>query len=55
VVIPKWLPNVGTGLYLSNDRGYIGVSVPNLVQNELHTYTGNEDTLKKLAKKDTIF
>jgi hypothetical protein len=51
----KWLPNVGTGLYLSNDRGYIGVSVPNLVQNELRTYTGNEDTLKKARQERHYF
>jgi type IX secretion system PorP/SprF family membrane protein len=31
--ISKWLPNVGVGLYLSNDRGYIGLSAPTLIQN----------------------
>lgn len=31
--ISKWLPNVGLGLYLSNDRGYIGLSAPTLIQN----------------------
>ena len=31
--ISKWLPNVGVGLYLSNDRGYIGISCPSVIQN----------------------
>jgi type IX secretion system PorP/SprF family membrane protein len=31
--VSKWLPNVGVGLYLSNDRGYIGLSAPTLIQN----------------------
>jgi type IX secretion system PorP/SprF family membrane protein len=31
--ISKWLPNAGVGLYLSNDRGYIGLSCPSLIQN----------------------
>ena len=33
--ISKWLPNAGVGLYLSNDRGYIGISCPSLIQNRL--------------------
>ncbi|WP_081681391.1 PorP/SprF family type IX secretion system membrane protein [Flectobacillus major] len=51
----KWLPNAGTGLYLSNDRGYIGISVPNLIQNQLRDYTGNEDTLKKARQERHYF
>jgi type IX secretion system PorP/SprF family membrane protein len=31
--ISKWLPNVGVGLYLNNDRGYIGISCPSIIQN----------------------
>lgn len=37
--ISKLLPNFGTGLYLSNDRGYIGLSVPRLIKNKLSEYT----------------
>lgn len=33
--VSKWLPNVGAGLYLSNDRGYIGFSCPSIIQNTL--------------------
>lgn len=36
--ISKILPNFGTGIYLSNDRGYIGVSVPRLIKNKLTEY-----------------
>ncbi len=43
--ISKWLPNVGVGLYLSNDRGYIGLSAPTLIQNAIGV-TGKVDTSK---------
>ena len=38
VNISKILPNFGTGLYLSNDKSYIGVSVPRLIKNRLSEY-----------------
>jgi len=31
----KWLPNFGAGIYLSDDRGYIGFSCPSLMRNRL--------------------
>ncbi|PRY43063.1 type IX secretion system PorP/SprF family membrane protein [Spirosoma oryzae] len=37
--ISKILPNFGTGLYFSNDRGYIGLSVPRLIKNRLSDYS----------------
>ncbi len=36
--ISKILPNFGTGIYLSNDRGYIGISSPYLIENNLTDY-----------------
>jgi type IX secretion system PorP/SprF family membrane protein len=36
--ISKILPNFGTGIYLSNDRGYLSVSVPRLIKNKLSEY-----------------
>ncbi len=36
--ISKVLPNFGTGIYLSNDKSYIGVSVPRLIKNRLSEY-----------------
>ncbi|MGV3559058.1 PorP/SprF family type IX secretion system membrane protein [Larkinella arboricola] len=36
--VSKLLPNFGTGIYLSNDRSYIGVSVPQLIKNKLTDY-----------------
>jgi type IX secretion system PorP/SprF family membrane protein len=36
--ISKILPNFGTGIYLSNDKSYIGFSVPQLIKNKLTDY-----------------
>ncbi|GAB3919122.1 PorP/SprF family type IX secretion system membrane protein [Larkinella terrae] len=36
--ISKILPNFGTGIYLSNDKSYIGISVPQLIKNKLTDY-----------------
>lgn len=36
--INKMLPNFGTGIYLSNDRLYLSLSVPRLVKNRLTDY-----------------
>jgi type IX secretion system PorP/SprF family membrane protein len=36
--ISKILPNFGTGVYLSNDRSYISLSVPRLIKNKLSEY-----------------
>jgi type IX secretion system PorP/SprF family membrane protein len=33
--VNKILPNVGAGLYLSNDRSYIGVSAPSLLEHKI--------------------
>jgi len=32
------LPNVGGGIYLSNDKGYIGISCPQILQNNIINY-----------------
>lgn len=36
--ISKVLPNFGTGIYLSNDRAYLGISAPRLIKNNLSEY-----------------
>ncbi|GAB3808401.1 type IX secretion system membrane protein PorP/SprF [Spirosoma humi] len=36
--ISKILPNFGTGIYLSNDRTYLSISVPRLIKNKLSEY-----------------
>ncbi|MGF7215200.1 type IX secretion system PorP/SprF family membrane protein [Spirosoma lacussanchae] len=36
--ISKVLPNFGTGIYLSNDRSYLSLSVPRLIKNKLSEY-----------------
>lgn len=41
----RTLPNVGGGIYLSNDRGYIGFSVPQIVEHTFSAFTiGQPDT-----------
>ncbi|TAE93637.1 MAG: type IX secretion system membrane protein PorP/SprF [Runella slithyformis] len=35
--ISKILPNFGTGIYLSNDRSYLGISVPYLIESNLNS------------------
>lgn len=37
--VNRMFPNAGAGLFLSNDRGYLGISVPKLIQNKLASYT----------------
>jgi type IX secretion system PorP/SprF family membrane protein len=37
--VNEWLPNFGTGIYVSNDRSYFGVSVPRLLKNNLTRYS----------------
>lgn len=36
--INKMLPNFGTGIYISNDRSYLSISVPRLLKNKLSDY-----------------
>ncbi|WP_080239143.1 PorP/SprF family type IX secretion system membrane protein [Spirosoma rigui] len=40
--ISKVLPNFGTGLYLSNDKAYLGISVPRLIKNRLSEYASGD-------------
>jgi len=40
--VSKILPNFGTGIYLSNDRSYLGVSVPYLIENNLSDYANDQ-------------
>ncbi|WP_345270316.1 PorP/SprF family type IX secretion system membrane protein [Nibrella viscosa] len=46
--VNKALPNFGTGIFLSNDRSYIGVSVPRLIKNRLSDYEyGNYQAVQR--------
>jgi type IX secretion system PorP/SprF family membrane protein len=42
--INEWLPNFGTGVYISNDKSYFGVSVPRLLKNNLTRYSDGANT-----------
>jgi type IX secretion system PorP/SprF family membrane protein len=37
------LPNFGTGVYVSNDKSYLGVSVPRLLKNTINKYSAGTD------------
>lgn len=37
----KFSPNIGAGLYLHSDHGYVGISVPNFIQNK-NKYDDND-------------
>ena len=45
--VSKILPNFGTGVYLSNDRGYIGISVPYLIENNIGTFDSGATRAKQ--------
>lgn len=51
--VSKILPNFGTGVYLSNDRGYVGVSVPYLLKSTLTDFSAangdNRSVLRRQA------
>ena len=40
--ISKWLPNFGTGIYISNDKAYIGFSVPQLIRGRLNDFSKSD-------------
>lgn len=37
----KFTPNIGAGIYFHSDKTYVGISVPNFIQNALH-YNDND-------------
>ena len=39
--VNKMLPNFGTGVFISNDQSYIGLSVPRLLRNNLSDYNSS--------------
>ncbi len=45
--ISKMLPNFGTGVFISNDKSYLGISVPQLIANNLTDYDTGEYRAKQ--------
>jgi type IX secretion system PorP/SprF family membrane protein len=45
--ISKILPNFGTGVYISNDKAYLGISVPQLISNNLSEYNTGDNRAKQ--------
>ncbi|MBA4853081.1 type IX secretion system membrane protein PorP/SprF [Emticicia sp. BO119] len=54
--INKILPNVGGGIYLSNDRSYLGFSCPQILQNSLSNYNySSSDSVKRSRTQRHFF
>lgn len=51
--VNRFLPNVGGGIYLSNDRGYIGISCPQIMQNSISNYNFVSTDSLAAGKKST--
>ena len=51
--VSKILPNFGTGIYLSNDRSYLSLSVPRLIKNKLSEY--NVGDLRSVQVRHAYF
>ncbi|AWV98151.1 PorP/SprF family type IX secretion system membrane protein [Arcticibacterium luteifluviistationis] len=49
--VNKMFPNAGLGLFLSTDRGYIGISVPKIIENELSSYVQNGETYQSKQQR----
>jgi type IX secretion system PorP/SprF family membrane protein len=49
--VNKMFPNAGAGLFLSNDKGYIGVSAPKLIENKLSSYTIDGETFETTQRR----
>ncbi|UBM60490.1 type IX secretion system membrane protein PorP/SprF [Marinilongibacter aquaticus] len=49
--INKIYPNAGLGFFLSNDKAYLGFSVPKIIQNKLGVYSnGTEEITQRQAR-----
>jgi type IX secretion system PorP/SprF family membrane protein len=49
--INKMFPNAGAGLFLSNDKGYFGVSAPKLIENKLSSFTIDGETYETKQRR----
>lgn len=53
--INKIIPNFGAGLFISNDKGYIGVSVPKIIENTLSTVIIDGNEMQSVRQKRHFF
>ena len=49
--VSKILPNFGTGVYLSNDRGYVGFSVPYLLKSTLSDFSSANGDNRSILRR----
>jgi type IX secretion system PorP/SprF family membrane protein len=47
--INRLFPNVGAGVFISNDRSYLGISVPQIIQTNLNSFQ-NTDTDSRIKR-----
>lgn len=49
--VNRLFPNVGTGIFISNDRAYIGISAPKLLENKLSVYEFEGKTFQTTQRR----
>lgn len=49
--ISKILPNFGTGIFISNDRSYFGVSVPYLIKSKVSDYESPTSSMRNTLRR----
>lgn len=49
--INKFVPNVGAGIFITNDKSYLGVSVPQILQSDLRTVAISNTTSDAQVKR----
>lgn len=47
----KFSPNIGVGFYLHSDKGYLGLSAPNLIENEHFDGSATSSSTSHIAKE----
>lgn len=49
--VNKMFPNAGIGMFLSNDKSYVGLSVPKIIENKLSSYTVDGQTYETKQRR----
>lgn len=48
--INRLVPNVGAGIFISNDRSYLGISVPQIIQTDLTSFEGADSNRDRTSQ-----
>ncbi len=49
--INRLFPNAGAGLFISNDKSYLGISVPHLIENKLSSFVVDNKTYETIQRR----